>query len=211
MERIICLVMGYVFGLFQTGYIYGKAKGIDIRQYGSGNSGSTNALRVMGVRAGLIVFMGDFLKTVIPCFLVRLLFASKPEYIYVLILYTGFGVILGHNFPFYLKFKGGKGIAATAGIMFSLDWRLTLLCLAAFVLVVALTRYVSLGSLIVSTIFLIWNVAMGQMGAYGLSPASRPEFYAVSAVIAAMAFWRHRANIKRLAQGKENKVGAKKQ
>lgn len=211
MERIICLVMGYVFGLFQTGYIYGKAKGIDIRQYGSGNSGSTNALRVMGVKAGLIVFMGDFLKTVIPCFLVRLLFASKPEYIYVLILYTGFGVILGHNFPFYLKFKGGKGIAATAGIMFSLDWRLTLLCLAAFVLVVALTRYVSLGSLIVSTIFLIWNVAMGQMGAYGLSPASRPEFYAVSAVIAAMAFWRHRANIKRLAQGKENKVGAKKQ
>lgn len=211
MERIICLVMGYVFGLFQTGYIYGKAKGIDIRQYGSGNSGSTNALRVMGVKAGLIVFMGDFLKTVIPCFLVRLLFASKPEYIYVLILYTGFGVIMGHNFPFYLKFKGGKGIAATAGIMFSLDWRLTLLCLAAFVLVVALTRYVSLGSLIVSTIFLIWNVAMGQMGAYGLSPASRPEFYAVSAVIAAMAFWRHRANIKRLAQGKENKVGAKKQ
>ena len=61
MERIICLVMGYVFGLFQTGYIYGKVKGIDIRQHGSGNSGSTNALRVMGVRAGALVFMGDFL------------------------------------------------------------------------------------------------------------------------------------------------------
>lgn len=211
MERIICLVMGYVFGLFQTGYIYGKAKGIDIRQYGSGNSGSTNALRVLGVRAGLIVFLGDFLKTVIPCFLVRLLFSSKPDYVYVLILYAGFGVILGHNFPCYLKFKGGKGIAATAGIMFSLDIRLTLLCLAAFVLVVAVTRYVSLGSLIVSTIFLVWNVVMGRMGAYGLSPASRPEFYVISAVIAAMAFWRHRANIKRLAQGKENKIGAKKQ
>ena len=125
MERIICLVMGYVFGLFQTGYIYGKVKGIDIRQHGSGNSGSTNALRVMGVRAGALVFMGDFLKTVIPCFLVRILFASRPEYVYVLILYAGFGVILGHNFPFYLNFKGGKGIAATAGIMFSLDWRLT--------------------------------------------------------------------------------------
>ena len=68
MERIICLVMGYVFGLFQTGYIYGKVKGIDIRQHGSGNSGSTNALRVMGVRAGALVFLGDFLKTVIPCF-----------------------------------------------------------------------------------------------------------------------------------------------
>lgn len=211
MERVICLVMGYVFGLFQTGYIYGKVNGIDIRQHGSGNSGSTNALRVLGVKAGAIVFFGDFLKTVIPCFLVRVLFAKQPEYIYALILYTGFGVILGHNFPFYLKFKGGKGIAATAGIMFSLDIRLTLICLAAFVLIVAVTRYVSLGSLIVSAIFLIWNVMMGQMGAYGLSPASRPEFYAVSFVIAAMAFWRHRANIVRLAQGKENKIGAKKQ
>lgn len=211
MERVICLVMGYVFGLFQTGYIYGKVNGIDIRQHGSGNSGSTNALRVLGVKAGAIVFFGDFLKTVIPCFLVRVLFAKQPEYIYALILYTGFGVILGHNFPFYLKFKGGKGIAATAGIMFSLDIRLTLICLAAFVLIVAVTRYVSLGSLIVSAIFLIWNVMMGQMGAYGLSPASRPEFYAVSFVIAAMAFWRHRANIVRLAQGKENKIGTKKQ
>ena len=74
MEQIICLAMGYVFGLFQTGFIYGRSKGIDIRQHGSGNSGSTNALRVMGVKAGLIVFMGDFLKTVIPCFLVRILF-----------------------------------------------------------------------------------------------------------------------------------------
>lgn len=210
MERIICLVMGYVFGLFQTGYIYGKVKGIDIRQHGSGNSGSTNALRVMGVRAGALVFMGDFLKTVIPCFLVRILFASRPEYVYVLILYAGFGVILGHNFPFYLDFKGGKGIAATAGIMFSLDWRLTALCLAAFILIVAVTRYVSLGSLVVSTIFLIWNIMMGQMGAYGLSQTSRLEFYGVSAVISIMAFWRHRANIVRLVQGKENKVGAKK-
>lgn len=108
MEQIICLAMGYVFGLFQTGFIYGRSKGIDIRQHGSGNSGSTNALRVMGVKAGLIVFMGDFLKTVIPCFLVRILFRSQPGYIYVLILCAGFGVILGHNFPFYLKFKGGK-------------------------------------------------------------------------------------------------------
>lgn len=210
MERVICLVMGYVFGLFQTGYIYGKCKGIDIRRFGSGNSGSTNALRVMGVRAGLIVFVGDFLKTMIPCFLVRVLLSGRPEYTYVWILYTGLGVVLGHNFPCYLNFKGGKGIAATAGIITSLDWRLMLLCLVAFVLVVAVTRYVSLGSLIVSSILVIWNVVMGQLGAYGLSAASRPEFYILSVVIAAMAFWRHRANIVRLVQGKENKLGSKK-
>ena len=147
---------------------------------------------------------------VISCFLVRILFRSQPGYIYVLILCAGFGVILGHNFPFYLKFKGGKGIAATAGIMFSLDWRLTAVCLLAFVLIVAVTRYVSLGSLVVSAIFLCWNIYFGHLGAYGLAPEARPQFYAVSAVIAAMAFWRHRANIVRLVQGRENKVGAKK-
>ncbi len=122
---------------------------------------AAQTLRVMGVKAGAMVFLGDFLKTVIPCFLVRIFFRNQPEFVYVLILYTGFGVILGHNFPCYLKFKGGKGIAATAGIIFSLDWRLTLLCLAAFVLIVAVTRYVSLGSLIVSTIFFagMWYLA----------------------------------------------------
>ena len=123
MERIICLAAGYLCGLFQTGYIYGKLHGIDIRSYGSGNSGSTNALRVMGKKAGLTVFVGDFLKTVIPCFITRLLFKDQPELMYVYMLYTGLGVILGHNFPFYLGFKGGKGIAATAGIIFSIDWR----------------------------------------------------------------------------------------
>lgn len=210
MERIICIILGYAFGLFQTGYIYGRLHGIDIRQHGSGNSGSTNALRVMGVKAGAMVFMGDFLKTAIPCFLVRIFFKNQPDFIYVLILYTGFGVILGHNFPFYLKFKGGKGIAATAGIIFSLDLRLTFLCLAAFVLIVAVTRYVSLGSLVVSALFLVWDVVLGSMGAYGLSRNGKVEFCLVSLVIAAMAFWRHRANIVRLVQGRENKVATGK-
>ncbi|MCB7317854.1 glycerol-3-phosphate 1-O-acyltransferase PlsY [Lacrimispora sp. 210928-DFI.3.58] len=212
MERILCLAAGYVCGLIQTGYLYGKAHGIDIRQHGSGNSGSTNALRVMGIKAGLTVFIGDLMKTVIPCLIVRLLFGSRqPDHMYVYMLYAGFGVILGHNFPFYLQFKGGKGIAATAGIILSIDWRLTILCLAVFIGIVAVTRYVSLGSLVVSTILLIWNILMGRTGAYGLSAAAYTEYCAVTFVIAAMAFWRHRANIVRLAQGKENKIGAKKQ
>lgn len=210
MERIICLALGYVCGLFQTGFLYGKSQGIDIRNYGSGNSGSTNALRVMGVKAGLIVFMGDFLKTAVPCLLVRYLWPGAEGYACVYMLYTGIGVILGHNFPFYLKFKGGKGIAATAGIIFSLDWRLTAICLLAFIVIVAVTRYVSLGSLVVSTILLVWNVIMGGKGAYGLSGAAFPEFTALTAVICAMAFWRHRANIVRLMHGTENKIGTKK-
>lgn len=210
MERLVCLAVGYLFGIFQTGYIYGRVHGIDIRKYGSGNSGSTNALRVMGKKAGLTVFLGDFLKTVIPCMAVRFVFKDQPDYAYVYMLYIGLGVILGHNYPFYLHFKGGKGIAATVGIIFSIDWRLTVLCLAVFVLIVAVTRYVSLGSLVVSVILLAWNIYMGRCGAYRLSAISSIEYSAVTAVIAAMAFWRHRANIVRLIHGNENKIGAKK-
>ena len=120
MERILCLLTGYVFGLFQTGYLYGKMHHIDIRQYGSGNSGTTNALRVMGKKAGLLVFMGDFLKTVFACLLVRLVMKGDPS-VDLYVLYAGLGVVLGHNFPFYLHFKGGKGIASMAGILVSLS------------------------------------------------------------------------------------------
>ena len=80
MERLVCLAVGYLFGIFQTGYIYGRVHGIDIRKYGSGNSGSTNALRVRGKIAGLTVFLGDFLKTVIPCMAVRFVFKDQPDY-----------------------------------------------------------------------------------------------------------------------------------
>ena len=210
MERLLCLAVGYIFGLFQTGFIYGRSHGIDIRNYGSGNSGTTNALRVLGVKAGLIVFIGDFLKTVIPCLIARYLLGGQEGMGYVYMLYAGFGVILGHNFPFYLGFKGGKGIAATAGIIFSIDWRLTVICLSCFILLVAVTRYVSLGSLVVSVILLVWDAVQNLRGAYGLIPG-RLEFTAVTAVITVMAFWRHRANIGRLLKGTENKVGAKKQ
>lgn len=206
MERIICLFAGYLFGLLQSGYFYGKAHKIDIRNYGSGNSGTTNALRVMGAKAGAVVFLGDFLKSLLPCLMIRVLFRSQPETVYLLILYTGFGVILGHNYPFYLNFKGGKGIAATAGLIVATDLRMMLLCLVAFVLIVAVTRYVSLGSLVVATIFFVWLFLFGKLGAYGLDQRLLPEFYIVTALISGQAFWRHRANIGRLVRGRENKI-----
>lgn len=211
MERVICLVMGYVFGLFQTGYLYGRMHAIDLHQYGSGNVGTTNALRVMGWKAGAIVFAGDLLKTVIPCLLVRfVLFQNKPDMTYLLILYTGFGVILGHNFPFYMGFRGGKGIAATAGLLVSLDWRVTLICLVIFVVSVGITRYVSLGSILVVTAFLLCMIFFGGRGDYGLGVSYLTEFYGVAAVITGMAVWRHRANMVRLVHGTENKLGSKK-
>lgn len=210
MARVLCLIMGYVFGLFQTGYLYSKCHNLDIRKYGSGNSGSTNVLRVMGVKAALIVFIGDVGKMVIACLLTRYLFRGQPELVYVYLLYTGLGVILGHNFPFFMGFKGGKGIAASAGLLLSVDLRVTLVCLIVFILIVAITRYVSLGSIVVMIIFLAGMIFFGYRGDYGIGAQHLTEFCLIAAVISGMAFWRHRANIKRLLNGTENKIGSKK-
>ena len=96
--------------------IYGKLKGVDIRKHGSGNLGMTNALRVLGPKAGLVVFIGDLLKAFLPCLIVKYRISGMyPDTYMVYVLYTGLGAVLGHNFPFYLNFKGGKGISSSAG------------------------------------------------------------------------------------------------
>ena len=214
MVRVACLLIGYVCGLFQTAYIYGRINGIDIREYGSGNSGTTNALRVLGKKAGLIVFAGDILKILAAGFLVTVLFNQGDFFgaraaLYKL--YAGLGAVLGHNFPFYLNFKGGKGIAVTSGLILMMDWRITILCLIAFALTVGLTRYVSLGSLVITALFMISWIFLGQTGRLALTPAHLPESYVLVFLIVAMAYWRHRANIKRLIAGTESKIGQKKE
>ena len=213
MGRIICLAAVDLCGLVQTGYIYSKLHGTDIRQHGSGHSGATNVLRVMGKKAGLIVFLGDAFKALIPCVLVRLILAGKPDYAqvaYLYALYLGFGVTLGHNFPFYMGFKGGKGVAVMAGLLASMDWRLTLICLVLFVGAVLITHYVSVGSILVALAFFGVNVYLSWKGEYGLSGPAMTEFWILSAVVAGMAIWRHRANIKRLIHGNENMIWGKK-
>ena len=214
MVRVACLLIGYVCGLFQTAYIYGRINGIDIREYGSGNSGTTNALRVLGKKAGLIVFAGDILKILAAGFLVTVLFNQGDFFgdraaLYKL--YAGLGAVLGHNFPFYLNFKGGKGIAVTSGLILMMDWRITILCLIAFALTVGPTRYVSLGSLVITALFMISWIFLGQTGRLALTPAHLPESYVLVFLIVAMAYWRHRANIKRLIAGTESKIGQKKE
>lgn len=105
--RIFCMIIGYCFGLIQTAYIYGKLHGIDIREHGSGNSGTTNALRVLGKKAGLVVFLGDLLKATAACVLARIIgTVFFPEIVYPMILWTGLGVVVGHNFPFFMHFQG---------------------------------------------------------------------------------------------------------
>lgn len=212
LTRVLCLVIGYVFGLFQTSYIYGKMKGIDIRSHGSGNAGATNALRTLGAKAGVISFFGDALKCVFAMTLVRILFAdSYGDVLPVLVMYTGTGVILGHNFPFYLKFKGGKGIAATGGLIFSTNLLLALICAVLFAGVFVTTHYVSIGSMLVYAAFAVGMVILGENGFLGVTDRGNlTEIYILVGFLTILAVWKHRQNIVRLLHGNENKTYFKK-
>ena len=210
MERLICIIIGYVFGLFQTSYIYGRLHGIDIRKCGSGNAGTTNMLRTLGTKAGAITLLGDAFKCVIAVLVVRTLFAGKySDMLPLLSIYTAAGVVLGHNFPFFLNFKGGKGIACTSGVILAVCPIAAPICLVLFILAVAITRYVSLGSILVVISFLIQAIVFNHMGLLGVSGNYAVEFDILAACFTAMAIWRHRANIKRLLSGTENKFGQK--
>ena len=166
MERLVCLLIGYIFGLFQTGYFYGKTQGVDIRKMGSGNAGSTNALRTMGIKAGMITLLGDCFKCVIAVLVVRGIYGqSHADILPLLSLYTGFG---------------------------------------------AVTRYVSLGSLVISVLFLVGLVVDGQMGMFGMAQKYLFEMYGIGALFVLSAFIRHRANIGRLRNGTESKISFSK-
>ncbi len=207
MIRLICLLIGYVCGLFQTAFLYGKMKGIDIRDYGSGNAGTTNTLRVLGTRAGLIVLAGDILKCILAVTIARFAFgAAHPGEKYLYMLYAAAGAILGHNFPFYLHFRGGKGIAATAGLILSFHPWFIPMGVALFFSAFLITHYVSLGSLLVYAGFMIELVVLGQLGVFGASQAVLNEMYVIGAFLTVMAYWKHRENIKRLLSGNERKT-----
>ena len=201
-QKIVCVLIGYVFGLFQTGFIIGKMKHIDIRDYGSGNSGTTNAMRTLGKKDGFITFFGDALKAVFAMMFRRAL-------------YTGMGAILGHNFPFYMNFKGGKGIAASAGLIFALaffDWKFLALGFCTFFIALIITKYVSFSSLCLMTGFFIEFIVWGQLGmVHNLESQDKVEAYILVGFLTALSYIRHKENIKRLINGTERKIGQKKE
>lgn len=211
LPRIASLIIGYLFGIIQTAYIYGKMNGIDIREHGSGNAGTTNALRILGKKAGAIVFAGDFLKCFIAIHLVQLIFKKSASEILPLVgLYGAAGCILGHNFPIQLNFRGGKGIACTAGLLAAFDIRIGVIALLTFLAIVIVTRYVSLGSMVIVTEFALFIIVFGQMGLYQMAQTALIELYVLGAFLAGMAIYRHRANIVRLLKGTENRIFEKK-
>lgn len=208
--RLAALAIGYLFGTFQTGYIYGRLKGVDIRKHGSGNTGATNSLRTFGMKGGAITFIGDCLKAILAIVVVKLLLGNSFDgSVKVLELYAGMGAVLGHNFPFYLKFKGGKGIACTLAVAFTVCPGTVPVCLTVFFLCLVLSKYVSLGSILMVLLFMIQVFVFNFYGILGLEGSAMIEFNVLAFIFCAMAIIRHKANIVRLVNGTENKIGQK--
>ena len=210
MFRLICLLIGYAFGLIQTAFVIGKLNGIDIREHGSGNAGTTNTMRVLGTKAGLLVFVGDCIKCVAAVLVCVAIFKGVMQdqfenYNYLIRLYAGMGAILGHNFPFYMNFKGGKGIACTAGLMFSFDPWFTLVGLIVFFTIFFITHYVSLGSLSAYPYIIIMELILGKEY-FKCDSAVFLEMVIITVVLCLLTTFMHRANIKRLLTHSEKKT-----
>jgi glycerol-3-phosphate acyltransferase PlsY len=191
------VVFGYLLGAISFSYLAGKLlKGIDIRNHGSGNAGATNTLRVLGVGPAVTVLVLDAVKGVIAVKLGHWLGDGNA----LLPVLCGIAAIIGHNWPIYFGFRGGKGISTTIGVMLTLALLPALYAGIAAILAIALTRYVSLGSLLFTALlpFFIWSMNLPM------------EIFCLSLLVFAFACIRHRTNIVKLIKGQENKMGKKK-
>lgn len=199
-EFAVCLIVGYFCGCISSGYFVGKFFRKDIRNLGSGNAGTTNVLRNFGPVPAIITFVGDLVKAVVPILIIRLCIPFANPW-YLLCLYCGLGVVLGHNYPFYLGFKGGKGIAVTAAVVMSAAHPIMIpIGLAIFVAAVVLTRYVSVGSLLVA-----WYIPANTI-AFHHADKMFLHMLVISLFFTAFAYFQHRENIVRLIHGNENKL-----
>lgn len=207
-QIIVWIIAGYLLGSVSFGMLVGKDAGVDIRTKGSGNIGTTNALRTLGKKAALITFLGDFFKAFIPVIIAEnvsmKVFSNSSDIAFLISLITGLSAVLGHNFPVWIHFKGGKGIAVTAGVTVAiaihhpLYWVLALLL---FIIIVVITRYVSVGSLCVPA----WSIPVYVL-IYERSNEYLVPVLIISFIYTILAFIKHSTNIKRLINGTENKL-----
>ncbi|WP_242218259.1 glycerol-3-phosphate 1-O-acyltransferase PlsY [Bacillus cereus group sp. BfR-BA-01380] len=195
------LALGYLLGSLNTAVIVGEIYGKDIRSHGSKSAGLTNTLRVLGNSAAVFVLAGDILKGIIACFIglfLSVYFYSGEAKDCVSLLAAGAGAVIGHNWPIYFGFKGGKGALTAVAVLFMIDWVMALLCLGFFVIIVALTRYVSLGTICATML----------VAAISFIPVFENTlyFYIFACLMAFMVIFRHMENIQRLLSGTENKL-----
>jgi acyl phosphate:glycerol-3-phosphate acyltransferase len=201
MKTLTALGLGYLLGSLNTSVIVGKIYGTDITSQGSKSAGLTNTLRVLGKAAALFVLMGDVLKGIVACLIglyLGVYVHSGQASDCISLLAAGAGAVIGHNWPVYFRFKGGKGALTAAAVMFMFNWVMALISLGLFVIVVASTSYVSLGTICASIFF----VALSFVPAFG----STFYFQIFACLMAAIIIFRHRENIRRLLSGNENRL-----
>jgi glycerol-3-phosphate acyltransferase PlsY len=230
---LVLMVLAYVAGATPFGFLAGKAKGIDIRKHGSGNIGATNVIRVLGKEIGLPVFALDVLKGLLPVLLAAWwvgrspAFVGRPVQAQLAEVLTALAVVVGHTATFWLGFKGGKGVATSAGVMLGLAPWVLLAAFLVWAATMAIWRYVSLGSILAG-----WSLPVAVIG-QGFARGStevversdahvtrlmvyhQPELnwplLTLALLIAVLVTWRHRGNLQRLAAGTEPKAGRKKE
>lgn len=212
-------VVSYFVGALPFGLLIGFARGVDIRQHGSKNIGASNAGRVLGHRKYFfLVFLLDLFKSLVPMIIASAMVLSEPvaqrtELTFLLWLSIGMAAILGHIFPIYLKFKGGKGVATSAGVVLGLFPYFTLAgvtAFAAFGVVLWKWKYISLGSLAAAVVFPIAYVVIGLWQKWDITGRQLP-LLVLAIFLSSLVIWRHRENIRRLRAGTENKIRSRGQ
>lgn len=203
LDYIVVAVAAYLLGSIPTGFLVARAKGIDIRKVGSGNIGATNSMRVLGKPAGIFVLLTDGAKGFFGVglgYFISKAFGATDNQIETSRILAGIFSVLGHNYTCWLKFKGGKGIATTAGVYLSLAPWAVLVALAVFILAVLVTKYVSVGSI---------AAAIALPATVWIMSPNNLELGIVTTALGALAIYKHKPNIQRLMAGTENRLGKK--
>jgi len=201
---LLAIILSYLAGAIPAGVIAGKLKGINIREHGSGNIGFTNVLRVMGAGPGAVVLLADVGKGVLAVLAISQLGTIQSNELtpYIRELCGGFAMI-GHVWTVFLKFRGGKGVATSLGIFTSLFWQAGLISLAVWIVIVTITRYVSLGSILLCVAFCVACFVVGGQYIWGMR--------IMALIVTIIVIYRHRGNIQRLIKGEERKFGQREQ
>ncbi len=194
MKIFIVILISYLIGSFSSAFFMGKIfMKIDIREFGSGNAGATNAIRVMGKKLGMITFALDVLKGILAVLIARAILGNAGGYI------GGLFAVIGHNWPIFIKFKGGKGVATSLGVIFIMHPLTAVICVLLGMMTTLFTRFVSLGSIV----FLVLTPIINAI----ITPVFDKKFFITTLLLALLAIYRHKANFKRIASGTENKIG----
>jgi len=198
LKIVLILVLSYFIGSISSSIIISKIMtGDDIRKHGSGNAGATNALRVLGKKGGILTLLGDILKTVISILISKIVLSEDTD---LAVYLSGVGAVLGHNYPVWFGFKGGKGIAVSITAILFADYRIGLIVLLVSILVMAITKYVSLGSVLGAALCIILSIVFRWHDTY---------YILFTVIVGLLAIYRHKTNIVRLIKGEENKLSSK--